>query len=223
MDQGLNALRTAWHLLGRWDGITAISTAAAAIFTARMAWLTRKAIIEGQGQRKDTNDHFEATRDQDKRHHEDSFRPLLVLSQTDPMATIERERTVQAFPIDSNHGAVVIKCNIRNIGTGPALNVRMHAWSDGRTGFGPTRELAPIAAGGEYGDSKEQLDIPVYYHLAFNSADLTNIPNGLWMLVLEYDDIFGNSFQTIHSKNRLQPWARAERIHVPGTTLAEGQ
>lgn len=211
-------LRAAWHALGRWDGITAISTAAAAIFTAVMAYLTRKAINEGQGQRRDTNLHFEATRDQDKRHHEDAFRPLLVLAQTDPTDAVNREDTVKTFTVDSEHGSVVIRCLIRNIGTGPALDVRLHLRSDGRTGFGPSREFTPVAAGGEYGDSKDQIDILAYYEKGFNSTDLVNAGKGLWILVLEYKDIFGNSFHTLHCKDRLQPWARAGRGPAPDTS-----
>lgn len=211
-------LRSWWHFLGRWDGITAISTAAAAIFTARMAYLTRKAIKEGQGQRKDTNEHFEATRAQDKRHHEDSFRPLLMLAQTDPTHTIERGRTVEVFDIDANHGTVVVKCVVRNIGVGSALNIRLHLRVDGRTGFGPSRELSPIAVGDQYGDSKEQIDLLAYYRAGFNNVDLMNTCNGLWILALEYEDIFGNSFHTIHCKDRLQPWARAGRGPAPDTS-----
>ncbi|WP_139351692.1 hypothetical protein [Rhodanobacter sp. C06] len=206
-----------FHSFGRWEGITAISTAAAAIFTAVMAYLTRKAIKEGQGQRKDTNDHFAATRAQDKQHHEDSFRPLLVLAQTDIADTVNRDGTIRVLANDSKSGLVVIKCVIRNIGMGPALNVRLHLRSDGRTGFGPTRELAPIAGGGEYGDSKERLEILAYYHDGFNNTDLANAGRGLWILVLEYEDIFGNSFHTLHCKDRSQPWARAGRGRAPDT------
>ena len=211
-------LKTVWRAVGRWDGITAISTASAAIFTAIMAWFTRKAIKDGQVQRDETNAHYLASREQDKRHHEDSFRPLLVLMQTDPTDALKRERTVLAFPIDSSRGALVVKCNVKNIGTGPALNVHMHVWCDGGTGFGPTRELTPIASGSEYGDSKEQIDVIAYYHQGFNNADLTNLADGLWMIVLEYDDIFGNTFHTIHGKNVQVPWTRACRGPAPNIT-----
>lgn len=211
------ALRYCFHCLGRWEGITAISTAAAAIFTAVMAYLTRKAINEGQGQRKDTNDHFQTTRAQDKRHHEDSYRPLLVLAQTDISEAVNRSGTVTPQTSDSKKGYVVIKCLIRNIGMGPALNVRLQLRSDGRTGFGPTREFAPLAAGSEYGDSKNHLEILAYYRDGFNSSDLANVDKGLWVLVLEYEDIFGNPFHTIHRKDQSQPWSSVGRGLAPDT------
>lgn len=209
------ALHYSFQLFGRWEGITAISTAAAAIFTAAMAYLTRKAIIEGQSQRKDTNDHFQLTREQDKRHHEDSFRPILVLVQTDISNAVNRGDIIKPNPIDINKGYVTIKCVVRNIGMGPSLRVRLHLRSDGRAGFGPTRELAPIAAGGEYGDSKDHLEIIAYYGDSFNRADLANVRNGLWILVLEYEDIFGNTFHTFHHKDQSKPWSIVDREPAP--------
>lgn len=200
-----------------WDAITAIGTAAAAIFTAIMAWFTRKAIRDGQGQRQEANDHFAKTRAQDKQHHEDTFRPLVVLTPSNPGDAIERKDIVSCLH-PTNVGFVLVQCAAHNIGTGPALNIRLHVRSDRRTGFGPTRELVPLAADSSFQDGGGRIDIPVVYDTGFNSADLNNLPNGLWLLVLEYDDVFGNTFHTLHSKHLGEPWTCVGRGAAPDTT-----
>jgi len=141
-----------------WDEITAIGTAIAAgftavmaIVTAVMAWYTRKAIKEGQTQRQETNVHFALTRDQDKQHHEDSFRPLLVLTPSRPEDAFDRNAIVETTYAPSVP-AVFVNCTLCNIGSGSALNVNLTVRSERRTGFGPTRELAPIAANGKFTD-----------------------------------------------------------------------
>lgn len=208
-----------------WDEITAISTAIAAAFTAIMAivtgimaWYTRKAIKDGQAQRKDTNDHFDLTRKQDKQHHEDSFRPLLVLTPSDPANAILRKDIVVSYDASYLGGTghfFFVHCSLCNIGAGPALNVRLSVRSDKKKGFGPIRELIPIAANGEFTDGEKRIEIPVIHNSAFNDQDFNNLPNGLWLLVLEYQDVFGNTFHTIHSKDLGEPWTRVDRGPAP--------
>jgi len=200
-----------------WDAITAISTAAAAVFTAVMAWFTRKAILEGQGQRREANDHFAKTRAQDKQHHEDSFRPLLVLTPSRPGDAVDRKEILSVYRYPTLD-VVCIKYAVCNIGAGPALNVHIHVRGDRRTGFGPSRELVPIAPDSSFPNDDAQIEMPVTYTLAYNNADLNNLPNGLWLLVLEYEDVFGNTFHTIHSRDLKEPWTRVGRGTAPDTT-----
>lgn len=197
------------------DEITAISTAAAAVFTAVMALLTRRAIKEGQGQRKETNDHFALTRSQDKQHHEDAFRPLLVLTASSASETYERGELLDIHMPQGNLSAVFVNCVLRNIGSGPGLNVRLSVRSDRRTGFGPSRELSPIAANGAISDEGSRIEVIVIHSDGFNAQDVRNLPNGLWLLVLEYEDVFGNTFHTIHSKHSGEPWTRVGRGRAP--------
>jgi hypothetical protein len=185
-----------------------------AIFTAVMAWYTRKAIKDGQAQRQDTNNHFDLTRKQDKQHHEDSFRPLLVLTPSDPADAFLRKDIVFSYG-NGSVPVVFVHCMLRNIGAGPALNVRLSVRGDKRKGFGPSRELAPIAANGEFMDGEKRIEVPVIYNHGFNASDFNNLPNGLWLLVLEYQDVFGNTFHTIHSKDLGEPWTRVDRGPAP--------
>ena len=208
--------KNAWD----WDAITAISTAAAAVFTAimavftaLMAGLTRKAILEGQGQRQEANDHFAKTRAQDKRHHEDGFRPLLVLD-PDKDAN-DRQNVLITRPADLG---LIVTCELRNIGAGPALNIRLSVHGEGRKGFGPSCELAPLAAGGTFYGQNGRISIDAIFSDDFNPTDLHHLPNGLWLLVLEYEDIFGNPFYTVHTKERGKPWTTVGRGKPPGTT-----
>ena len=188
-----------------------------AIVTAVMAWYTRKAIQEGQSQRQETNIHFALTREQDKQHHEDTFRPLVVLTPSNPADAIERKDILSCLQ-PANLGFVLVECVAHNIGTGPALNIRLHVRSDRRTGFGPSRELVPLAANSSFQDGAGRIEIPIAYSADFNSADLNNLPSGLWLLVLEYDDVFGNSFHTLHSKHLGEPWTCVGRGAAPDTT-----
>jgi hypothetical protein len=215
-----------------WDALTAIGTLILAALTATMAWytarmasLTRQAILDGQEGRRESNDHFEKTRTQDsehfektraqdREHHQDSFRPLLVLAPSDPADAILRKDIVFSYSSGSMP-VVFVHCMLRNIGSGPALNVRLSVRSDKKKDFGPSRELAPIAANGEFTDGGKRIEIPVIYNSGFNDQDFNNLPNGLWLLVLEYQDVFGNTFHTIHSKDLSEPWTRVDRGPAP--------
>jgi hypothetical protein len=198
-----------------WDAITAISTAAAAVFTALMAWFTRKAILEGQDQRREANDRFAKTRRQDKQHHEDGFRPLLVLGPNGDNESIDRQSLLTVMP--SGFG-LLADCVLRNIGTGPALNIRLSVRGEGPEGFGPSCELSPLAASDTFKGREGHIKIGPVYTEAINRTDMQNLPNGLWVLVLEYEDIFGNPFYTMHAKERGKPWTTVGRGNPPSTT-----
>lgn len=200
-----------------WDAITAVSTAAAAAFTAIMAGLTFKAIKDGQGQRQDTNDHFAATRELDTQHHEDTYRPLLVLTPFNIMDPLNRSTFLSADP---SKQLMFLRCAIRNIGPGPALNVRLSVWVLGKKGYGPTRELSPMSAGETRSDPKGNIPLPVVIGPNFNDTDLAFATSAHWVLVLEYQDVFGTPFHTLHSKNPADPWTRF-RAGIPADAPAD--
>ena len=113
---------------------------------------------------------------------------------------------------------VYIQSPIKNIGNGLALNVRMFIRKDEITGFGPSIELAPVAGGDQLDPNGDAFVLPISDAVDFNDADLKALPGGAWIIVLEYDDVFGNRFYTLHYKNSQQPWARTGRGPAPDTT-----
>ncbi|TAM16698.1 MAG: hypothetical protein EPN68_16455 [Rhodanobacter sp.] len=201
-----------------WDAITAIATAAATVATAIMAWFTRKAIREGQAQREETNEHFAATREQDQRHHEDSFRPLLVFVPSNSSSIDHRENMLTTLGASDPEPFINLICSLENIGSGAALNIRLYVRSNGIRDFGPWVELPPLAANASYKNAAGIVEIPVRLHSAFNDQDLWGLCSSSWILVLEYDDVFGNTFHTLHYKSPMEPWARTGRGSAPDTT-----
>lgn len=197
-----------------WDILTAVSTAAAAVATAVMAGFTLMAVKEGKTERAEANDHFAKTREQDQQHHQDSGRPLLVLAPSSPLDVIDRKNILEN-DLEIFQSKACIRCSIHNIGFGPAINVRLSIRQDGKTGFGPSREIIPIAASGSFDDGEGQIILPLKYGGSYNKADLENLPHGLWALVLEYEDLFGNVFHTIHNKHKQEPWTQTGRGPAP--------
>jgi len=213
VEQLWSSIITFWHSEHFWDGITALSTAAAAIFTAVMARLTFRAIREGQGQRLDANQHFAETRRQDEQHHEDSYRPLLALV---PLYDISGVRQGELMKTTSRDGGYVLTvfCGIRNLGPGPALNVRVTVRASDLAGNVASRELSAMKAG-DRGPERRYFEIPVILTDSFNTNDLASTPSGLWTLLLDYEDIFGNAFHTVHSKSAAEPWTRVGKGPSP--------
>jgi hypothetical protein len=76
----------------------------------------------------------------------------------------------------------------------------------GIEGYGISRELAPMQAGESMGDANHPLGVRLLPQQDFNDADVQLSTGTLWELLLEYEDVFGNRFHTIHSKIPLQPW-----------------
>jgi hypothetical protein len=195
-----------------WDIITTVFTALAAIATAVMAYLTYQAIKESQGQRQETNDHFAQVREQDRKKHEDTFRPLLVLIPNGFEDKSDRTMIVSA----KNGGlALVVSGLVRNIGVGPALNIRLSLRGDGRPDFGPSRQITPIAAGAEFSNRERHIEVDVIHAHGFTQTDAQILPGGLWTLILEYEDVFGNKFHTIHAKQKDVPWTSADPGPAP--------
>lgn len=202
---------------GTWEAFTAIGTLAAAIATAWMAYYTRKAIQDGQEQRRNADRQFAETRKQAIEHHQDQFRPLLVAVPSGDGAPTDRMGFVAISDPNEEVPSVYVKCAVQNIGGGPALNVKLSVRSDGITDFGPTRELSPIATNGVLAGTGDHFRLPVIYHKGFNMADLCNAPHGLWSLALEYEDAFGNKFYTLHRKDQGALWTQSGRGAPPDT------
>lgn len=198
-----------------WNAVIAICTALAAVFTAAMAWFTRKSIVESHAQ-------YEKTRAQSEQHHQDAFRPVVVLS---PFEGVEPEDRSNVIHFDPAVGSderrfVMISGILRNVGTGPALGVRLHFRAMGKQDYGFILFLAPIGVGEKYdlasrGPSNRPLRYPVRPTPGFNAADIAFAGGTGWDLVIEYEDVFGNAFHTIHRKDPQQLWTTCGKDPAP--------
>jgi hypothetical protein len=197
--------------------LNTIGTLAAAVATAVMARLTYQTVKESKDQRIEATRRFEDVQKRDQQHHQDQFRPLLMVAFGDGAPADRLNIVTTSSPTDTSP-AVYVRCSVQNIGVGPALNVRLSVRKDGITGFGPTRELAPIAAKGILTGSDGRFRLPVIYHDGLRDADLPGLPGSLWVLVLEYEDVFGKQFHTLHRKDQGATWAKANAGLAPDTT-----
>lgn len=192
-------------------------TARMAKYTAKMASLTHQTILDGQTARRESNDHFEKTRTQDREHHQDSFRPLLVL--TPSTATDERTRRSIVQVANRLAAPICVESSIENIGVGPALLIRMHVRPPYPCNEMPFCDLEPIKANGSLKPSGGNFQINAAGTSTLSGQQTRDLPAELWSLVLEYQDVFGNTFHTIHSKDLQQPWTRTGRGPVPPHSL----
>lgn len=167
-----------------WDAFTAVGTVAMAITTAL--------IIR-----------------QNRRQHQDAFRPVCVLV---PDAGLEQFARAKIVHHDEEPDKATqqyrIECGVKNVGGGPALHLRLFIrfpMTSVSKVVEPTLELPPLAAGQQLASP---IRLPVRLHDGFNSSDFQFAADMAWELWLEYQDMFGQVFYTLHSKEPLGPWGR---------------
>jgi len=170
-----------------WEALTAIGTFAMAVGTLAMVITTVIVIF------------------QNKRHHQDTFKPACVLVLN---GGVDRNTRGNALQLQRNFTApdicFFVQCSMKNVGTGPALNLRLGVRFPDKAGYLIWSELPPLGANRR---SKSPLMIPVVFGGKFNETDYKQAPGGLWELWLFYEDVFGNVFHTKHAKDPHQPWA----------------
>lgn len=193
-----------------WYANTTFWTGAAAVFTAVMAGFTGWSIVASQRQQR-------RALQQSDQHHQDGFRPVLILRPHDGVDPLDRGALLRAEKDPGTDGSrvFVINAALQNVGVGPALNIRLTLRVMEIVGYGTSRELAPLKAGEMRGDREHPLRIPLWLHDGFNSADFQSATNPIWTLILEYKDVFGHDCHTIHSKNPLQPWTVCDKGPAP--------
>lgn len=193
-----------------WNAVIAICTAAAAIFTAVMAFYTRVAIKRGQQQFQDAQRHEDA-------RHQDAYRPIVVLEPFGGVDAGNRGHIVTLDPSSrmGKRQLFKIACAVRNVGIGPALNVRLSFRAMGKPGYGFTQELVPVGAGEAHERITRALQVWVQPTPSFNDGDMAQASGAGWELVLEYEDVFGNRFHTIHRKNSQLPWTACGKGAAP--------
>jgi hypothetical protein len=178
--------------LGFWEALTGIGTLA-------LAGATVAVICQTQRQARKT-----------ERQHRERFKPICVLAPYDGVdpwngrqALIETTPPTQQNPA---FGTVAIRCVLRNVGCGPAMNLRLSFRSLARNGWqSDPWELSPLGTGESRGGIDAPLTIPLRLHERFNDADLQSLPGELWEIWLEYEDVFGQAVHSIHRKALFDP------------------
>ncbi len=195
-----------------WYASTTFWTGAAAVSTAVMAGFTGWSIVASQRQQR-------RALQQSDQHHQDGFRPVLVLAPSDDAIPLDRSKLLKLAPTSpgTTERTYIIACLLINIGVGPALNVHLMLRVRGIDGYGISRELIPIPTGllGNRGDPDGSVRVTFQPHAGFNDADVQLSMGDPWELFLEYEDVFGNRFHTVHSKNPQKPWTVCGRGPAP--------
>jgi hypothetical protein len=170
-----------------WNALTGIGTLALAVATFCV-------IRQGQRQRGDT-----------ERQHRDRFKPICLLAPYGGVDAWNRRgammETMTPALDNPSCGTVAIRCVLQNAGVGPALKLRlkfrfldMNGWTS------EPWELSPLGAGEACGGETEPLLVPFPIHERFNQTDFATMTGKLWEIRLEYEDVFGRQFQSIHRK-----------------------
>lgn len=199
-------------LRGLWDTLTGLGTFALAVATFVVVFQTRR-------ERRDND-----------RHHQDSLQPICILTPYDGVDPQHWRDTLLTVSRDASprlgFGIVELKCALRNIGLGPALNVgimfRIHDLGGYTT---QPWELGPLRAGESRGSENAPLRIPVQFLAPLEAQDFAQLPGRSWELILVFEDVFGNSFYAMHAKNplqmnRLYPWPGTSKLAAPSQPWA---
>lgn len=175
-----------------WANLWSFATAAG---TLALAGATYAIIRQGKQQRQDA-----------ERQHRDRLKPVCVLVPIGGVDPLNRRGELlerrDPSPDNPSFGILAIHCVLQNVGTGPALNLRiklrfldMHGWTT------EPWELSPLGAGEIRGGENAPLLIPIRIHDGFNVTDFAQVTGKPWEIWLEYQDVFGKRFQSIHSKS----------------------
>ena len=170
-----------------WNALTGIGTLA-------LAGATFCVIRQGQRQRAET-----------ERQHRDRFKPICLLSPYSGVDVWNRRAALidATSPTADNPscGTVIIRCWLRNVGVGPALKLRlkfrfldMDGWTS------DPWELSPLGASEVRGSEGVPLQMPFKLNESFNQTDFSMLAGKPWEIWLEYEDVFGRQFQSVHRK-----------------------
>jgi hypothetical protein len=204
-------------LKGWWDALTAIGTVSMAVATFAVigqAWRNRR---------------------DDERRHRDGLRPICVLTPYDGVDPGPYRRELLGVDTDPSRpgfGIVEVGCALRNIGPGPALNVRIAFRLFSFGGYETQQcEFGPLRAGEIRGSETMPLRVPIQFRSPLGEQEFAQLPGSSWEIILTYDDIFGQSFHSMHPKhpfqmNRLYREPGAEKFTAPlqpWVTLGKGK
>jgi hypothetical protein len=143
-----------------------------------------------------------------KKFHEDNLKPICIFVPNGGIDRFSRENILKCGSIESDNlsrGKYVIHGILKNIGNGPAINVKLII-SFPDKGYQKINELSPIGKDEILGSETDPIHVTVEFSDEFNDTDFNSCAGSSWEIFIEYSDIFGNVFRTSHSKNPLKGW-----------------
>lgn len=147
---------------------------------------------------------------QNNEQRRDNARPILILMPFDGIDPVDRSKllsTPSNVTPERSEYSISLACVLSNIGLGPAINARLLLRFMNHDGYDVTRDLSPLSAGCQRGDAQHPMKLPVSLSSSFNEADFALAAGAGWVIALEYEDVYGNCFHTVHSKAPQVPWA----------------
>lgn len=174
------------HWSDVWSFLTAIGTVGMTVATYAI-------IRQGKHQREDA-----------RQQHRDRFKPICILmpyNGVDPWnKRCQLIEKIDPSLDNPSFGTLAIKCVLRNVGTGPALKLRIKfRFPDMKGWTTEPWELSPLGAGESRGGENTPLLVPVriddqFTGFSFASMDFYTVTGKLWEIWLEYEDVFGRRF-----------------------------
>jgi hypothetical protein len=180
-----------------WSALTAIGTIALAAVTYAIIRQNHTLILQNRQDQLNED-----------RRHRDAFKPICALVPRfgiDPPTRGDLLELVPPNQTHQNHGLIHLSCTLRNTGSGPALNLSISIRYILDTSLAiPPIELSPLGAGevrGETiggGDLGCRQDWLVPLSGAFNVGTFLALQKGGFEFILDYTDVFGKPFRSIH-------------------------
>lgn len=186
-----------------WVFLTAIGTILMAVTTGIVIRQNSRVILDSESQMA-----------QSERHHHDAFMPMLVIVPS--RNTFSPRTTANMLGTYMRDGAAYYQLDgtVKNIGSGLALNGSV-VFVFPSTSYYCTDVslLPPIGVQDTYGMQPEKgyTEFAVKLSDNFNETDFRLSVSYEWMIVIQFSDVFGNSFYTIHNKNGLPMWVTFHR------------
>ena len=159
---------------------------------------------------------------QEERHHQDGAMPVCVLETLDDggagvkdrMRIIDLYEDPNSASTEVRHYLYKIYGILKNIGTGPALKLRIALCFPSDNSYKLSYALSPLGVN-ETRDpdriaSPEPrgvlITLPYGVTSALEASTITAAFSNGWCLYLEYEDVFGNPYHTRHSTNINDAW-----------------
>jgi hypothetical protein len=173
-----------------WTAIESVAASLSAIVTGVMTWMTYRTIVQA------------------RIHHKDEYRPILSFAPVGVADPVHRDQILKTEMPQSPDPEYyyALRGVLSNIGRGPALNIKLTLRFLGIEEYGIQVELAPIGAGARLNFADQPLRLLAQIHRGFNDSDFQLSLHTPWEILLDYEDVFGQRFHTIHPKGWGRPW-----------------